>query len=100
MAVEKCHFSFVGDFNYPDIDRVFLWLNGNQKITLDVFDEKNILQLVRRPTHIKGKILDVVATSNSNLQKMSVQDDPFSHYYPVNKTIFFENAQSTSKFSA
>ena len=80
VGIEKCNIWVLDDFNYPDIDRDNLFLNSNNEINFDVFDERNPFQLVRTPTHIKGNILDIVATSNRNLVEMLVLDHPFSDH--------------------
>ena len=58
----------VGDFNFPRID----WENSHSDIStdrifLDMFFNLGMEQLIDKPTHIKGNILDLLLTDNSGL---------------------------------
>ena len=58
----------VGDFNHPDID----WpsLTGHSTVTRNFCDfvfDMNLIQLVDKPTHAKGGLLDLVLSSSDNL---------------------------------
>ena len=64
----------VGDSNNPDIDEDILLLDSSIKYSLDVFKDLHLLKLVRTSAHIKGNILEIVATSTSKLLKVFVLD--------------------------
>jgi hypothetical protein len=56
----KAHF-VVGDFNFPEIN----WANNHSTTCLgqrviDLFNELGLTQMIDRPTHEKGKILDLL----------------------------------------
>ena len=58
----------VGDFNFPHID----WVNSHSTLPidglfLDMFSNLGMEQLVDKPTHIKGNILDLLLTDNPGL---------------------------------
>ena len=86
IRIEKWDVSIVFDFTYPDTDWDNLSPNSNHEKFFDILVEINLIQLVSTPTHIKGTILNLVGTSNSNILEMFVLDHPISDHYPVNIT--------------
>ena len=58
----------LGDLNLPEIDWDTLTANSEAgKSICDCFFKFNIHQIIREPTHIKGNVLDIVATNNPQL---------------------------------
>ena len=58
----------LGDLNLPEIDWDTLTANSEAgKSICDCFFKFNIHQIIREPTHIKGNLLDIVATNNPQL---------------------------------
>ena len=54
-----------GDFNHPNIDWSSLSSNSTTGTMIcDCFFYSNLIQLVDKPTHTKGKILDIIAIKN------------------------------------
>ena len=53
----------VGDFNFPSIDWSSLDCDSRTKCFVDAICEKNIVQLVDFPTHVRGNILDLVLSN-------------------------------------
>ena len=87
IQVGKCNSMFFGEFTYPDTDWENLSVDWNEDIFPDVFDGTNLLQLARTPTNIEGNVLDIVALSKSNLQKVRLSDDSFCDHYSENNKI-------------
>ena len=84
----------VGDFNlstvtWPRTD-VNALSDGIDKSFVDSFDELGLHQCVTEPTHIKGRILDLLLTNNKNMLSSTniVSDDSIcssDHF-----TLYFE----------
>ena len=63
-----CGLVVAGDFNMPEID----WGNFRSpkpvdQLFLDTFSNFGLEQLVSRPTHSKGNVLDLLLTDKSSL---------------------------------
>ena len=56
-----------GDFNYPDINWAALTGSTMSSKLCDYVFDNNLIQLVHRPTLIKGSILDILLTNNIDL---------------------------------
>jgi hypothetical protein len=55
----------MGDFNHPNIEWSSLSSNSNTgSMICDCFFYLNLIQLVDKPTHVKGNIFDIIATKN------------------------------------
>ena len=59
----KAHF-LIGDFNLPEVN----WVDGSSSLQLgrrfiDLFNDLGLTQMINKPTHEKGKILDLLFTN-------------------------------------
>ena len=80
----------MGDFNLPDIDwesystKISSNNKGCHQIFLNCLAECNLRQMVNRPTHFKGNILDLVLTSDSEfIEKVEVVEPGLSDHFLV-----------------
>ena len=61
------HPAVVGDFNLPDIDWDTLSaVSHSSEIFCDFVVNINLTQLIDKPTHVKGNILDLIVTNTSH----------------------------------
>ena len=78
----------VGDFNFPEVD----WESNHSRNSidqnfLDMFSNLGFAQLIDKPTHIAGNILDLVLTDNisavGNVKVNSGWNICKSNHYPI-----------------
>ena len=78
----------IGDFNFPSID----WDNYHSNISVDqnfleLFSNIGLAQLIDKPTHIAGNILDLLLTDNTSIiADIKVDSDWHickSNHYPI-----------------
>ena len=68
LSSSSTNLVLAGDFNYPDINCAALTGSTmSSKLFCDYVFDNNLIQLVHRPTHIKGNILDILLTNNDDL---------------------------------
>ena len=68
LSFTSTNLVLVGDFNYPDISwAAVTGSTASSNLFCDYVFNNNLVQLVHRPTHVKGSILDLLLTNNDDL---------------------------------
>ena len=75
--VSSCVKIIGGDFNMPSVD----WKNGENievkyKAFKEAFRELDFEQVVLKPTHIQGNILDLIFTSDTSIIQKTITKEP------------------------
>lgn len=80
----------VGDFNFPDIDWSLHTVRDHSKLKtvhksfLDLLMLHNLIQMVRRPTHCQGNILDLVLTNRKHqVNEIEIIEPGLSDHFMV-----------------
>jgi len=73
----------LGDFNFPDVD--WCTLSGSSSKFCDLLFQLNLTQLVDKPTHNLGNILDLIITNNEVIYDLIINPQ---NYKPISTDHF------------